>query len=321
MEKNNTRSLIGVGLLLLTAFVWGFGFVAQSIGADYVGAYTFLMARSWISFFLLFPVIRLLDAIAGKRRHTDKGTDTPVKKGKLLWIAGLFCGIFLFLGSATQQIGIAYTTAGKAGFLTSMYVVIVPIIYAVVKRGVGIKIWVSVILAVAGLYLLCIKSGFALGKGDAIVLICALFFALQILCIDHFVPRVDAVRLTQLEFLVVAVLATVCMFVFEQPAPEDIRAALPAILYAAIISSGVGYTLQTVAQGMVSPTVGGITMSLESVFAALGGCIVLGELLTKRELSGCVLMFAAIILAQIPIGHMIRKRKAGDGKKSEATGS
>lgn len=321
MEKSNNRSLIGVGLLLLTAFVWGFGFVAQSIGADYVGAYTFLMARSWISFFLLFPVIRLLDVIAEKRGKAGNDIKKPVKRGKLLWIAGLVCGIFLFAGSATQQIGIAYTTAGKAGFLTAMYVVIVPVIYALRKRGVGLKIWISVVLAVIGLYLLCISGNVSMGKGDAIILLCALFFALQILCIDRFVGRVDAVRLAQLQFLVVAVLATVFMFLLEQPDPADIRAALPAILYAGIISSGVGYTLQTVAQSMVSPTVGGITMSLESVFATLGGWIVLGEVLTKREVSGCALMFAAIVLAQMPISYMIRRKKAGDGKKREATGA
>ena len=323
MDKSNHKSIVGLSLLLLTAFVWGFGFVAQSIGADHVGAYTFLMMRSWISFFLLIPVIRLLDVFAKRRdahlksaaneddaeAKTANTAAKPIRKGRALWTAGLVCGIFLFLGSATQQIGIAYTTAAKAGFLTSMYVVIVPIIVAIVKRGIGAKIWISVVLAVIGLYLLCISGSFSLGKGDAIVLLCALFFALQILCVDHFVPRVDAVRLSQIQFLVVAVLATILMFVLEDPAWADIRAALPAILYAGAVSSCVGYTLQTVGQTMVTPTVGGITMSLESVFAAIGGWIVLGELLTRREFLGCAVMFAAIILAQIPLERAFGRRK------------
>ncbi|MBQ7447333.1 MAG: DMT family transporter [Eubacterium sp.] len=322
MEKSNNKSLIGLGLLLITAFVWGFGFVAQSIGADYVGAYTFLAVRNWISFFLLIPVIRLLDLYVIKRGNSQTGQTAgkkePVKKGKKLWIAGLVCGVFLFAGSATQQIGIAYTTAAKAGFLTSMYVVIVPVIYAIIKKGIGAKIWISVILAVAGLYLLCIKDGFSLGKGDTIVLICALFFALQILFVDKFVPEVDAVRLSQFQFLVVAILSTICMFVMEKPTWESIYAALPAILYAGIVSSGVGYTLQIVGQTMVSPTVGGITMSLESVFAAIGGWLVLGQLLTRREFAGCAVMFAAIILAQIPIGYIVRRKRNPGPETSEA---
>lgn len=298
--------------------------MAQSIGADYVGAYTFLAVRNWISFFLLIPVIRLLDVYAirrGQKQITVESTEekeAPVRKGKKLWIAGFACGIFLFAGSATQQIGIAYTTAAKAGFLTSMYVVLVPVIYAIIKRGIGAKIWVSVILAVAGLYLLCIKDGLSLGRGDTIVLICALFFALQILFVDKYVPEVDAVRLSQIQFLVVAILSTVLMFVLERPTLGAIYDALPAILYAGIVSSGVGYTLQIVGQTMVTPTVGGITMSLESVFAAIGGWIILGELLTRREFVGCAVMFAAIILAQIPIGR-IRHRKTACGlETSEA---
>ena len=325
MEKNNNRSLIGLGLLLITAFVWGFGFVAQSIGADYVGAYTFLTMRNWISFFLLIPVIRLLDVYSKKKgqQAAAEGSgetqgNVPVKKGKKIWIAGLICGVFLFAGSATQQIGIAYTTAAKAGFLTSMYVVIVPVIYAIIKRGIGAKIWISVVLAVAGLYLLCIKDGFSLGKGDTIVLICALFFALQILFVDKFVPEVDAVRLSQIQFLVVAILSTVFMFILEKPTWDAIYAALPAILYAGVVSSGVGYTLQIVGQTMVTPTVGGITMSLESVFAAFGGWIVLGELLTRREFAGCAVMFAAIILAQIPIGRVFHKKQKPGLESSEA---
>lgn len=304
-------------MLLITAFVWGFGFVAQSIGADYVGAYTFLTMRNWISFFLLIPVIRLLD-LYSKRGKQEPGKQKPVRKGKKLWIAGLVCGVFLFAGSATQQIGIAYTTAAKAGFLTSMYVVIVPVIYAIIKKGIGAKIWISVVLAVAGLYLLCIKNGFSLGKGDTIVLICALFFALQILFVDKFVPEVDAVRLSQIQFLVVAILSTIFMFVLEKPTWEAILAALPAIIYAGVVSSGVGYTLQIVGQTMVTPTVGGITMSLESVFAAFGGWIVLGELLTRREFAGCAVMFAAIILAQIPVGRIFRKKRKSGLETSEA---
>ncbi len=304
--------------------------MAQSIGADYVGAYTFLTMRNWISFFLLIPVVRLLDVYSKKKGQQAESTlqnlqndskdqnEGPIKKGKKIWIAGLVCGVFLFAGSATQQIGIAYTTAAKAGFLTSMYVVIVPVIYAIIKKGIGAKIWVSVVLAVAGLYLLCIKDGFSLGKGDTIVLICALFFALQILFVDKFVPEVDAVRLSQIQFLVVAILSTIFMFVLEKPTWDAIYAALPAILYAGIVSSGVGYTLQIVGQTMVTPTVGGITMSLESVFAAFGGWIVLGELLTRREFAGCAVMFAAIILAQIPIGRVFHRKRQPGLESSEA---
>lgn len=293
-------------LLVLTAFIWGSAFVAQSVGAEHVGPFTFLMARSWLGGIVLLPVIAAMDASRRRAGAVPAAPQTPQSRHTLL-LGGFCCGCFLFLASSAQQIGVASTTTAKAGFITAMYVVIVPILTLFLGRKVGKKIWLCVVLGVVGLYLLCMTGGLSLSPGDTMVLLCALLFSGHILVIDHFSPQVDGVRLSCIQFFVTALLATVCMLIFEQPSAETLAAAALPILYAGILSSGVGYTLQIVAQKGLNPTIASLAMSLESVFSALSGWLLLGQGLTARELSGCLLMFAAIVLAQLPDQIFVRK--------------
>ena len=322
MKETGRAEWKGTLILLLAAFVWGTTFVAQSIGADSVGPFTYLASRTWISVILLFPVERLLSARAARREleraarkapghNTEQSLTLRRTPGmrKTTIFAGAVCGFFLFTASAAQQAGIAYTTAAKSGFITALYVVFVPVIYALVYKGVSPKVWVCMILAVLGLYLLCMKGDLVLGKGDALTLLCAVLYSFQIMCINRYAGEVGGVRLTLLQFVVEAILATVCMLLFESPTAEAVRIAFPSILYAGVLSGCVGYTLQSVGQEWVNPATASIAMSFESVFGALGGWVVLHEALSARELAGCVIMFVAIILAQLPVRmpHFLHK--------------
>ena len=303
-QSMNAVQLRNTLLLVLTALVWGCAFVAQSVGAEHVGAFTFLACRSWLAGVTLLPVIALLRA---RQRRPESAAESPAPQSRrALLTGGIACGCFLFLASSAQQIGVASTTTAKAGFITAMYVIIVPILSLVLGRRVGKKIWLCVAMSVAGLYLLCIAGSLSLSRGDAMVLLCALLFAGHIMTVDHFSPKMDGVQLSCIQFFTTAILATVCMFLFEHPTAAALQSALLPILYAGILSSGVGYTLQIVAQKGLNPTIASMAMSLESVFSALAGWVILGQGLTAREFSGCTLMFAAIILAQLPD----RKRSA-----------
>ena len=303
-KSMNAVQLRNTLLLVLTALVWGCAFVAQSVGAEHVGAFTFLACRSWLAGVTLLPVIALLRA---RQRRPESAAESPAPQSRrALLTGGIACGCFLFLASSAQQIGVASTTTAKAGFITAMYVIIVPILSLVLGRRVGKKIWLCVAMSVAGLYLLCIAGSLSLSRGDAMVLLCALLFAGHIMTVDHFSPKMDGVQLSCIQFFTTAILATVCMFLFEHPTAAALQSALLPILSAGILSSGVGYTLQIVAQKGLNPTIASMAMSLESVFSALAGWVILGQGLTAREFSGCTLMFAAIILAQLPD----RKRSA-----------
>lgn len=286
-------------LLVLAAFIWGSAFVAQSVGAEHMGAFTFLACRSWIGGAILLPVIAVLDRMSVRRMGTSRAPKDRKEK-KTLLIAGLCCGAVLFSASAFQQIGVAYTTTAKAGFVTSMYVIIVPIASLLLGKRINGKIWLCAVLGVAGLYLLCMKDGFSLAWGDMMVLICAVLFSAHILVIDRFSPRVDGVRLSCLQFFITAILSTVCMIAFEKPSWEAVVQAAVPILYAGVLSSGVAYTLQIVGQKGVHPTVASLAMSLESVFSALCGWLILQQSLSWKEMAGCAVMFIAIILAQLP---------------------
>ena len=217
-----------------------------------------------------------------------------------LLAGGICCGLALFVASNLQQIGIQYTTVGKAGFITALYIVMVPVFGIFLKKRAGIRVWVSVALAVAGLYLLCITDRLALGKGDILVLLCAVVFAVHILVVDHFSAKTDGVRMSCIQFLVCGLLSGVCMLLTEHPEMRLILQAWQPILYAGVFSCGVGYTLQIIGQKGTDPTVASLILSLESVASVLAGWLLLGQRLSVRELGGCALMFAAILLAQMP---------------------
>ena len=300
MEKKLDKrgELLHTLALLVCAAIWGSAFVAQSVGAEYVGAFTFLAVRNWIAVVFLIPVIFVRDTILKKRGRPSVRPANRTQR-RFLLMGGAACGFFLCAASAFQQVGIRYTTTAKAGFITALYVVIVPILSVFFGKGVKSRIWACVALAVLGLYLLCMRGELSLSFGDGVVLVCAFLFACQIMTVDYFAPQVDTVRLSQTQFLVTALLSTVCMFFFEDLSSDSLIRALPSIAYAGVMSSGVAYTLQIIGQQNLNPAIASITMSLESVFAALAGWIVLGQSMTVRELAGCVLMFAAIILAQL----------------------
>lgn len=284
-------------LLLLTAAIWGVAFVAQSVGMDYVGAFTFNAARSIIGAIVLLPVIWFLD----KGKPSVSQTPAEKKAGrKTLITGGLCCGIFLCLASNFQQFGIKYTTVGKAGFITACYIVIVPILGLFLKKTCSPFIWAAVVLALIGLYLLCIKDGFSIGKGDFLVLICAVLFSLHILVIDYFSPKTDGVKMSCIQFLVSGLLSGIPALLLEHPQMSSILAAWMPILYAGVLSCGVAYTLQIVGQKGMNPTVASLILSLESCISVLAGWIILGQNLSSREILGCFIMFGAIILAQLP---------------------
>ena len=287
-------------LLLLTAFIWGVAFVAQSVGGEAVGCFTFNGVRSLIGAAVLIPVIYFLDAQKKKELGEEKFLAQKGDK-KTLLLGGICCGVMLCIASNFQQFGISFTTVGKAGFSTAMYILIVPILGLFMKKRVGAKVWLGVVLATIGLYMLCMTSeSFSLSKGDFLVLICAGFFSLHILIIDYFSPKVDGVRMSCIQFFVCGVISTAIAFIFENPSFSAILSGWLPILYAGVLSCGVAYTLQIVGQKNMDPTVASLILSLESVFSVLAGWVILHQTLSVRELFGCVLMFLAIILAQLP---------------------
>lgn len=252
---------------------------------------------------VLLPVIWFMDRQKKETaehdgQKTEEGTREQNKK--VLLSGGLCCGVILTLSTSLQQIGIKYTTAGKAGFITALYILIVPLLGLILGKKVGNKTWLGVALAVAGMYLLCIKEGFSISYGDFMVLLCALVFSLHILAVDYFSPRVDGIRLSCIQFFVCGCISAVPMLVWEHPEISQIIRAWQPLAYAGVLSSGVAYTLQIVTQKHLNPTVASLLMSLESVFAVLTGWLVLNERLSPKELLGCVLVFTAIILAQLP---------------------
>lgn len=301
MRKTQIRNSL---LLLLTAVIWGVAFVAQSVGMDYVGAFTFNCVRSIIGGLVLIPCIIFLKNLKSK----ESGEKMPLKESlhvtRVEVIGGICCGTALFAASNFQQFGISYTTVGKAGFITALYVVIVPILGLFFRKKVSFVVWISVVLSVIGLYLLCMtENSFALSFGDLLVLICAVLFSIHILVIDYFSPKGDGVVMSCIQFLVCGLLSGVMMLLFETPDLSSILAAKVPILYAGVMSCGVAYTLQIVGQKDMNPTVASLILCLESVVSALAGWLILHEALSARELAGCFLMFLAIVLAQLPVAQ------------------
>lgn len=288
-------------LLLLAAVIWGSAFVAQSVGMDYVDPFTFTFARSIIGGFVLIPCIIFLKKWKAKKEPGFvEQREQIVTKTEL--IGGICCGTALCVASNLQQVGIVSTTVGKSGFITALYVVIVPILGIFLNKKVPKIIWFCVALSVVGLYLLCMSGeSLSLGFGDFLTIICAIVFSFHILIIDYFSPKGDGVVISCIQFFTCGVLSAILMIVFESPSLANIWAAIGPILYAGVLSSGVAYTLQVVAQKNVNPTVASLILCLESVVSAIAGWLILNQTLSAKELFGCCLMFAAIVLAQIPI--------------------
>lgn len=280
-------------LLVLTALIWGCAFVAQSVGMDYVGPFTFNMARFLIGAIVLLPVIWFMDR--QRKTGAEKGAGQ-----KTLIIGGICCGIALAVASTLQQWGILFTTVGKAGFITAMYIVIVPMLGIFIGKKVRPLIIGCVAIAVVGFYFLCMTESLRLGLGDFLVLLCAIAFSIHILVIDHFSPKVDGVKMSAIQFLTAAIISAVPTLLWEQPVFTEILQAWQPVLYAGVMSCGVAYTLQIIAQKNADPTVASLLLSLESVFSVLAGWVLLGQGLSLKELFGCVLIFCAIILAQLP---------------------
>ena len=289
----------GVFMLTLCSLIWGTAFIAQSVGAEYLEPLTFNCARSVLATLFLFPCFLFFDKLAGKKLSLW-GTDDKAARKRLLR-GGVICGLALTVASLFQQIGMAYTTVGKGGFITSLYIVIVPILGMLAfKTKVNILQWISVLIATVGMYFICINEAFTINKGDMYILICAFCFSIHILCIESVIQGLDGVRLSFIQFAVCTIANGILMFIFESPSWENLSLAWQPVFYAGIMSSGVAYTLQIVGQKYVSSVLASMLMSLESVFAMLSGWLLLNQVLTMREFWGCALVFAAIILAQLP---------------------
>lgn len=304
-------------LLFLTAVIWGVAFVAQSAGMEYLGPFTYNGTRSILGGMVLLPCIALLRRMQAREPgpadgSSPVGTDAGRRGGnkKELAVGGLCCGVILFAASNFQQFGIQYTTVGKAGFITAMYILIVPVLGLLVHKKVGLQVWIGVIFGITGLYLLCMTDSLRLEKGDALVLICAFIFSLHILVIDHFSQRVDGVKMSCIQFWVCGILSLLCSFLFESPSWQSICDAWLPVCYGGILSCGVAYTLQIVGQKDMNPTVASLILSLESVVAAVAGFLLLGQDMSRRELFGCLMMVMAITFAQLPG----RKESNGEAK-------
>ena len=295
MKHNQVRQVV---FPILAAFIWGTAFVAQDLCADSIGTFAFNATRYFIAVLALLVVIAVSDK-AKKNRPTPTAEEKKAAN-KQLWLGGLCCGVALAIASNFQQAGlVAGTDAGKAGFITALYVVLVPVFGLFFKRKVSLPVWIAVVCSVVALYLLCIKGDFSLAAGDLLILVCAVCFAVHILVIDHFTAYCDGVKLSCLQFLFAGIISAMCMFLFETVDFAAIWSCILPLLYVGIFSCGVGYTLQILAQKDSNPTVVTILLSLESVFAVIAGAIILHQQMTAREYIGCVVMFVAVILAQI----------------------
>lgn len=279
-------------LLVLAALIWGASFVAQSVGVELIGPFTFNGIRFVIGGIVLLPVIFFID----KKKTVSK---KPVSGFKDNLKAGLICGCVLCAASSFQTIGIVYTTAGKSGFITALYVILVPIFGLLLGRRSRFSLWISAVLAVIGMYLLCVNEGLGINKGDALTLICAVLFAVHILVIDKYAPGRDGVKISSLQFLVAGVISLIIAAFTEEIIREQILLCTVPILYAGVFSCGIAYTLQIIGQQKTHPAVASLLLSLESVFSVISAWLILGEALSLREIIGCITVFASIILAEL----------------------
>ena len=290
-------------ILVLTALIWGIAFVAQSKGMEYVGPLTYCAIRMLMGGIVLLPVIAVLD-----RKKTKEEREVLKSGRKTRWTGGFCCGVMLCVSSLFQQYGVKYTTVGKASFITALYIVIVPMMGLFLGKRISALTGAGVLMAVVGFGLLCLNGADGIQKGDWLVLICAFGFSVHILVIDYFSPKVDGIRMSCMQFLICGLLCLAGMFLFENPSLRAIWSCRLPLAYGGLMSCGVGYTLQIVGQKNISPTVASLILSLESVFGAMAGVVLLGENYTDRQAAGCVMIFVAVILAQLPELFM-RKRE------------
>lgn len=294
-ELKNRRGMLGSIILGITALIWGTAFVFQRVGMESITPITFSAARMTIS----AVAVGILSLFIKEKKEYPE--EQKKKRAKSVLLGGVVCGLFLNTASLFQQMGIVYTSAGKAGFITAMYILIVPVVsFVFFKKKYPWFVWVAVLLGVAGMYMLCITEGFSISKGDSLVLICAVLFSGHILSCNHFAGRANPVRISAVQFLTASLVSWVIAFIVENPNLSDIKTAIVPIVYCGLMSGGLGYTLQLIGQKYTEPTVASLIMSFEAVFAVLTGALVLGEKLSTREIIGCVIMFAAIIVVQIP---------------------
>lgn len=287
------KASIGSSLLLfLAACIWGFAFVAQSVGMDYMGPYTFNGARFLIGGTVLLPLV--FARIQKKKNAKEALPPVLTVKG------GICCGLAICAASLFQQIGIQYTTVGKAGFITTLYIIIVPIFGLFLRKRVPGKVWIAAVIAAIGMYLLCITEGFSISEGDALVFVCAILFSIHILVIDYFSPKTDGVALSCIQFFTAGIICLLGAMILEQPTWEQLVAGALPILYAGVMSCGIAYTLQIIGQKDLDPTIASLILSMESVVSVLAGWLLLGQALAAKELAGCALVFAAVILVQLP---------------------
>ncbi len=297
MVKTNYKS---IAMLFLTALIFGTTFVAQQQGMDYIGPFTYITARSVIGALFLFISALLFDKADKSSTTFSLSNSLKRFKNKNLVVGGILCGIVMFAATSFQQVGLMYTTVGKAGFLTSLYIVIVPILGLIFRKKVHKIIWFCAAVAVVGMYFLCITEDFSVSIGDFLVFMCAVMFSFHFMILDKYSPIVDCVRMSCIQFIVCGLISLVTSVMLETITLEGIIAAWFPIMYAGVFSSGIAFTLQSLAQRDTSPFVASLIVSLESVVSVLAGFVLLGETLTPREIMGCILIFGAIIFAQVP---------------------
>lgn len=292
---------------VLAAFIWGTAFVAQSVSAEHVPPFTFNLLRSVVAAVVLGLGLWAVRAV--QRKKAPQAVKPLANSPRDLLLGGVCCGAALGIASNLQQAGLTETSAGKAGFITALYIVLVPILGLLLKKKVTAAVWLSVALAAVGLYFLCMNEALTISRSDLLVILCALVFAVHILLVDHFTQKVNGVALSAVQFAVAAAVSGVGALLWEAPTMEGILQCVLPILYVGIFSSGVGYTLQILAQKDANPTVVSLLLSLESVFSVLAGAVLLHERLTGRELLGCVLMLSAVVLAQLPSRGKVAKKQ------------
>ncbi len=302
-----TKRMRGNALLLLAAFIWGLSFVAQSEGMKYIGPFAFIGIRSMLAGVSLAIFLGLRTAVTQvRKKRSGKSTEeyTPEQKQerkRALLQGGISCGVILFAATMLQQIGILHTNEpGKAGFITALYLILVPLAGIFFRKKIGLKIWIAVVLGVCGMYLLCITTGFQIATGDLYLLGCAFVFTVHILVIDRFSPKTDGVTMSCIQFLLCGAFGMAGMFLTETVEFSHVLEAWLPLVFSGVFSGGIAYTLQIVAQKDTEPAVASLLMSLESVFAVFGEWLILGQFLTAREFGGCALMFAGILLTQLP---------------------